>query len=871
MSWQRLRYLFPSRRRAAEREMEEELASLAQFAGRRELGNLTLAAENARRTWRLTSFDGIPADVRYAFRTLRRQPGFVAVAVLSLAFGIGANSAIFSLADAILLRPLPVSRPAEVLSIGNSTPENAVEGVSYPDYREVRERARSFAGVVAYRSASLGVGITPSAPPQIRLAMMASDNFFSVLGVAPSLGRAFLPEEGKVPGRDRVVILGHDFWRTSYGGERSVIGRTVRLNGIEFTIVGVAPESFPGMDLLFRPALLVPLSMWAQLETGRGNPLENRGLHELSLKGRLGPDARLASARAELGAMSLSLERAFPETNRIRRFAVSTELQARIQQSPMRLGIVVMLMVLVGLVLIIACANVAGLMLARARARSREIAIRLAIGAGRLRLVRQLMIEGVCLSAMGGAAGLVLAKAGMRLFGALEVSSDIPIVLNLSLDTRVLMFTVCATLGSCLIFALAPALQAARTDLVPALKSAWGAVPRGRRRLLGRKTLVVGQIALAMVLLIVAAMFLNGFRKILAMNPGFRTDHLVSMGLDPSVLRYSPAQSYEFYRKLADRVRSLPGVKSVAMGEALPYSPDQAFVSVVPEGYQFPKGVRKARTYGGAFDGNYFQAMGVEILRGRAFTADDRAESRRVAIVNEEFARTYWPGRDAIGRRLHLDGSDGPVAEVVGIAKTGSYLFPTEPPKPYVYLPYEQNQRSRMTLIAETRGAPATLAPQLREAVHSIDADQPVINLRTVASYETRAMSNWLVFLQTFAMMGLVGLMLAMVGLYGLIAYSVSRRTPEIGLRMAIGATRADVFRFVLRQGVTLAAAGIAIGGALAAVIAPALAGESVGPGGNLAGYILVPLALLLVSAAACLVPARRAATLDPVRALRYD
>ncbi len=479
------------------------------------------------------------------------------------------------------------------------------------------------------------------------------------------------------------------------------------------------------------------------------------------------------------------------------------------------------------------------------------------------------MTESLAVGLLGGLVGLGVGHGGISFLGTIQVPGDF--VLGMRLDTRVLGFSLFTALASCVLFGLAPVLATRRVELVPALKSGSEAIS-ARRRLLGRNVLVVGQIALAMVLLIAAGILLDSFQKMLVVNLGFRTDHLISMELDPAVLRYSPGQTRDFYRQLVDRARALPGVRSVALAEALPLSPRQARATVVPEGFQLPKGRETVTAPGGAFDENYFGTMKIEIVRGRAFSADDRAGSRRVAVVNEEFAKTYWPSQDPIGKRLRLDRADGPAAEVVGVARTGRYLFPWEAPTSYVYLPYEQNQRFRMTLIAESQADPATLAALLRDAVRSLDADQPIYNLRTVGSYARWAVGNWLIFLRAIATMGLLGLALAMVGLYGLISYSVSRRTSEIGVRMALGASRADVLRLVLRQGLILAVAGTGIGGVLAAVVAPALTAGLVGLGRpNVATYIVVPFALLVVSVAACYLPARRAARLDPILALRYE
>ena len=427
-------------------------------------------------------------------------------------------------------------------------------------------------------------------------------------------------------------------------------------------------------------------------------------------------------------------------------------------------------------------------------------------------------------------------------------------------------------LVSCLFFGLIPAWQTARTDFVTALK-AGGEAAHGKVRMLGRDVLVAGQIALAMVVLIAAGMFLAGFRNMLVMPPEFGTDHLISMDTAPAVLHYSPDEIKAFYRRLVDRVRTMPGVAGVAMTEALPLSPSQTGVNVVPEGYQFPKGREKELEFGAAVDAGYFSTLNVKITSGRAFTDDDRAGSRRVAIVNQQFAKTYWPGQDPIGKRIRLDSAAGPAAEVVGVAKTGHYLAVNEVPAPFVYLCYEQNPRSRMTLVVQSAGDAGALAKPLREAVRSIDGNVPVFNLRPVATlYESRVTDTWLQFFQMVGTMGFISLALATTGLYGLVAYTVSRRVKEFGIRVAVGASRRDVVWFVERRGLILAGVGIAIGGVLTAAAAPLLAAGFPGLGvSSPAVYALVPLALLMVSAVASYVPARRAAGLDPLRALRNE
>jgi predicted permease len=743
--------------------------------------------------------------------------------------------------------------------------------MSFPDYRDLRAQSRSFSGLAAYRLTTLAVAANSEGAAQIHFANLVSDNFFAVTGVTPVEGRAFLAEEAKTAA-EPVAMISYDFWQQNYGGDRAAIGRSLRINGIGFTIVGVTPAGFTGLERFVSPNVFIPLGMGQRLDGQATDPLEDRGRHDLIVKGRLGAGASQQSAQAELATLGAALEREYVKTNRNRHVAVRTELRRRMQQTPQLLAMAKMMMGLVALILIIACSNVANLLLARGRARSREIAIRLSIGAGRKRVVRQLMTESLMVALAGGIAGLAVAYGGILLLQTMSVPSDPPSVLGVRLDWRVVEFSLLAAVGSCLFFGLVPAWQTARTDFVSALKSG-GDGGSGKGRTVGRDVLVAVQMALAMVVLIAAGMFLAGFRNMLAMPSDFRTDHLISMDTAPAVVHYTRDQAKDFYRRLVDRVRGMAGVAGVAMAESIPLSPSQSTVSVVPEGYQFPKGREKAVVFGGPVDAGYFRAMKVEIQSGRAFTDDDRAGSRRVAIVNRQFAKTYWPGQEAIGKRIRLGSADSPAAEVVGVAKTGHYLSVSEPPAPYVYLAYEQSPRMRMTLIVQSSGEAGGMAAALREAVRAIDGNVPVFNLRPVATlYESRATGTWLNYFQMVGTMGFIGLALATAGLYGLIAYTVSRRVKEFGIRVAVGARRQDVVWLVERRGLMLAGAGIAIGSVLAKVTAPMLAASFPGLGTSSAMvYGLVPVLLVGVSAAASYVPARRAAGLDPLRALREE
>lgn len=812
-------------------------------------------------------------ELRHAFRLLARNPGFTLIATLSLALGIGANSAIFSLADALLLRPLPVLNPSSVVTISTDRADTAggVGGVSYLDYKDMRERSRSFDGMAAFTFSNFSMARSSTESPQMRFGIMVSDNYFDVLGIKPAIGRAFASGEGQVPGRDPLVILSYDFWRSEFGADPAILDRTVRINGIDFTVIGVAPKNFFSTDEYVRPYFYLPLSMAQRLNGEPKDPLQDRARHDLEVKARLKPGVTREAAEAELAGIWKGLEPLHTDADRHRIVRVRTELQQRIASSPDDAFLVALLMALTAIVLMIACANVANLSLGRARARTREVAIRLAIGISRTRLVRQLLIESTLLSLFGVIAGAGFAYAGIRFLQTIKVPTDIPVVIAPQMNARVLLFSLLLGIVSAIAFGLAPALQASKTSLVPALKNA-EAGQGGRHRMLARNVLVVAQLALSMVLLVATGMLLDGFRKTLVLDPGFRLTNILTAGFDTSLVRYTPQQTHQFYRTLRDRVGELPGVRGVALGSYVPFTPQQRSEAVVPEGFTFPKSQVNAEILTSVVDENYFAVMRTSVLRGRAFTADDKGGTPPVAIVNEEFARRYWPKQEALGKRLRLAQHGDAWVEVVGIARTGKYTFVGEPPTPFLYLPFAQNEDSRMVLFTETTANPASLATPVRNVAHSIDPDQPVFNLRTMSDlYSQRNSVVWLI-MQIVGTMGMVGLSLAVVGLYGLVAYSVARRTREIGVRIAIGATQGNVVRMVLRQGLTLAAFGIACGGLISLAAARTLVAGLVGLASpNPATYVIVPIVLLSVTLVACYVPARRASHVDPMIALRYE
>jgi putative ABC transport system permease protein len=817
-------------------------------------------------------------DVQYGARVLAGSPGFTTIAVLSLAIGIGANCAIFSFADALLLRPLPVARPGEVLTVGSATNFEALGAsslvASYRDYIDIRDRNKSFDGLAAYRDVTAGFAADPKATPKLKLGMLVSGNLFTLMGVQPTIGRTFRPEEDEVPDRDAVVVLGRAMWEQEFRSEPGVLGRRVRINGAEFTVIGVTPPEFNGLNQYVRSDFFVPLMMSQRLVSDpKGSSLENRDARNLKLKGRLRAGVSQAAAQAELTTIAADLERAYPETNKNRRLFVRTELQARIDQSPPDAMLIAMLSTLALAVLFVACANVAGLLASRAPARAREMALRLAIGAGRGHLIRQLVTESLLIAILGGVLGLGVGYAGMTLFRQIELPTDLPIAISFQLDRRALLFSLAVSFASAVLFGLVPAIQATRTDLTAVMKASDSVAP-GRRRRWGRSVLVGGQVAVSVVLLVVALFMYRGFGKEVANGPGYRTDHLLMMSFDTGLLRYTETQSKLFFDQVAERARAVPGVKTVAMTTSVPMANDTiGFERVVPEGFQFAPGKDNATVLAARVDEQYFDTLGLTLLRGRNFSADDSFDRPRVAIVNQPFAQHYWPNQDPIGKRFQTLGDEKEWVQVVGLAKTSKYIFIAEAPVEFVYFPHRQKKLREMTLIAQSQGDAGALAAPLREMVRGLDPNMPIYNVRTMEQfYQMRAISIFRVLVSTVAGMGAMGLGLAIVGLYGLVSYAAARRTREIGIRMAIGADRGAVSRMVLRQGAVLAVVGLVIGlaGSVGAgeLLRAAFPGDDQRDGGAL--LIVIPIVLSVTLLAAYL-PARRASRLNPVQALRHD
>ncbi len=838
------------------------------------------AAPDHRGVWGLVWLERLWQDLRYGGRALVQNPGFTLVAVLSLAIGIGANIATFSVADALLLRPLPVARPSEVVTVGATLSIQGFSrlGASYREYVDLRERSKSFSGLAAFTGMTAGVAIEPDEMPKLTLGMLVSGNFLSLMGVEPVLGRGFRPEEDR-PGGDAVVVLGHTFWERQLAANPAVLGRSVHINGTEFTVIGVAPARFLGMNQFVRNDFYVPITTWPRLISDpKAQPLEARDFRAVTIKGRLAPGTTMAQAQSELSVIAKDLERSYPETNRNKVLAVRTELQTRVAQSPPDAMLIAMLTTLAAAVLLVACANVAGLLTSRAPARARELALRLAIGAGRPRLIRQLITESLLVALGGGALGLAVGYAGMRVFRRIQPPTDLPLAIAFQLDRRALLFSFAVALLSALLFGLVPAIQTTRVNLTSVMKT--GDASTGGRRRWGRNLLVGAQIAISVVLLVVATFMYRGFQVQLGEGPGYRLDHLLMMSFDPSLVHYDEAETRQFYERVIERTRAVPGVKAATLASNVPMENDGIGAAAIrPEGYQLPDGQDAVTVFAARVDEHYFSTLGIPILQGRGFREEDSATAPGVAIVNERLGHKYWPGQDPIGKRFQLlvDGGQRWV-EIVGVAKNSKYIFLAEPPTDFLYLPHRQNPQPHLVLLIESVGDPAGLVAPLREVVRSLDRNQPIYNVRTMEEfYQMRTISTFNIIIGTVGAMGLMGLGLAIVGVYGLMSYAATRRTREIGIRMAIGADRQSVLRMVLRQGAVLGAAGLALGmlGGLGAQrlllsIFPIPLGPGEGVFDPVSLLIVGPL-VLAVTLVAAFVPARRASLIDPIKALRYE
>jgi len=830
------------------------------------------------------------ADVRFALRWLRKSPGFTIVAVASLAVGIGFNTALFTVVDSLLFRPLPVAHPDRLVDVYTSA--TAARGgqfstSSYPDYQDLRSGNDVFEDIVGYTPMFGALSIESGS----RLAMgeVVTGNYFKTLGVPAFAGRTLLPEDD-APGAPRVAVVSYRYWVRELGSSSSLTGRTLRIRGVPYEIVGVTPPSFTGMVPILSPEVWIPVSASLDVEpvgmhdvipspTG-SNRLERRGDRWMFIRGRLKPGRTAEQARANLAVIAARLSSEYVTTNKDRLVSVrpTRDVHFHPAADPQILPIAGGLMIVVALVLIIACLNVASMLLARASARQREIGVRIAIGAGRGRLVRQLVTETLVLSLFGAAAAVVLAWWLTTLVSAVNLPSPIPFAFNLRMDARVLVFTLVTTVAAALIAGLVPALTASRPNLVAELRGEQsGRAAGGRHWTLG-DALVAGQMSITAVLLVVAALLTRSVLAAQRANLGFPVERIALVSVDASQLRYPRERVERFFDQVMARIRGLSGVEAVGLATRPPFSVNYNRWEIwIP-------GVHQAGEKGTVVDvtnvsADYFKAMDVPLVSGRTFTEDDRPDTPRVAIVNETMARKFWPDQSAIGQTFRSRNSEGPVFQIVGVTADHKVTDVGEPPTPFLHVSRRQQPNAYSAIIARTRGDAGALLRDMRREIHAVEPTLAFLENQTMEDevgmtlFPVRA-SAWLV-----SSIGLVAMLLAAVGLYGVIAYSVARRTREIGIRMALGARAATVVGSVLRQGLVIAALGLVTGVAFAVIVLylvstlvpraiDGLYGIRVS---DPASWFSAAAILLAVSFVANLIPAWRAAKVHPSEALRTE
>jgi predicted permease len=865
----------------------------ARHAALRIFGNPSLLKEDARETWGWVWLEQIGQDLRYGFRSLRKRPLFTVVAVLTLGFGIGANTAIFSLMDQVLLQLLPVKHPEQLVLVAergirlrDSWGDN---DISYPMYRDFRDGNRVFSGMFCRFPTSISLGYGDRT--ERVSAELVSGSYFPVLGVTAIIGRTLTPDDDRVPGGHPVAMLSYSFWQSRFSADPSIVGKQIFTNGYTFTVIGVAQAGFDGVELGYKSKVFVPMMMKAQMTPRSGGPsagLEDRSLSWATAFGRLKPGISIAQANASLQPLMhsiLEVEVQEPALQHYSDYDRAQFLKNTVELLPGSQGWsglrehmqtpLWVLAALSGAVLLLACANLANLLLARATTREREMAVRLAIGADRRRIIRLLLVESLLLSVIGTVVGLGLAFLADRVLLATYFSADSAgdFLISSVPDVSVLVFALGATLLTTLVFGLAPAIQSSRADVAPALNDRAGWVAGGKQVFL-RKLLVSGQVALALLLLIGASLFLRTLANLESTGPGFSTERLVTFRVDPSLNGYTDERTEDFFRRLTDSLQALPGVSSVGLS-TMPFLQGYGWSNpVIAEGYVTDPGQEQPATVD-EISPNLFTTLGAPILAGRDFTP---FETRPVALINESFARKYFAGRNPIGLHIGLVNEqsatkDVPNLEVVGVVKDLKFKNLRDPAPVQAYYPYWQGVKFRfMTFYLRTRFDPRQVMETVREQAQHLDPNIPVVDLRTIDEQIGLSLKTERLVASLSAVFGALATALAVIGLYGVMAYSVARRRREIGIRVALGALQSDVLWMVMQQVVVLSGAGLAVGGLLAFALSSLIRSQLYGLQPH-DPYTYVSAAVVLAAAAcaAGFIPSWRASRVDPMHALRHE
>lgn len=832
----------------------------------RRFGNIERIKEHGRDIRGGGFMEVLIQDIRYGVRLLAKSPAFTLAAVLTLALGIGANTAIFSWLKALALDYMPaVERPQDLVALPgmNADGSGCCSGVSYPNLLDYQNRSGVFDGILGYEI--INVNMRTQTDSMRVQGTIVTGNYFGVLRVKPFLGRAFLPDETQTVGTHAVAVISHSMWQRVFGADAGIVGREVSINGRPFTLIGVTPPEFGSAMVGLAFDLFIPVTMQPVVSPG-SNMVVNRGSMWLDLMGRLKPGVTVERAREGILKVSRQLETEYPESGKDKTLGVFPLLQSPMGLQSEIVSVIVVMMAVVGLVLLIACANVSNLMLARAAVRQRETAVRLALGAGRARLVRQLLTESLILALAAGAVGVVVGAWTVRGMLMLVPQLDLPISFNVGMDRNVLLFTFGLSVLTGIMFGLLPGLRLSKTGVAPALKET-SRSQTGRSRL--RTVLVVGQVAVSVVLLICAGLFLRSLQSTYHADLGFNSNDTLMVSLDVFPNGYTPDQGRRFYAQLLEEVKALPGVESATLARRPPLSMRGARGTGLAEieGYQ-PGPDEELGTIYDTVGTKYFETLQIPVIRGRGFTDEDRNESQSVVVVNENFAKRYWPNQDPIGKRIRR----GDVwLEVVGMARNVKYREISESGRVYLYAPHQQVYEPDMTLLVRAKD-PLSLTEPIRQLTKSIDKDLALFGIMPMSTHVGNAMASQLAAASGAGVFALLALVLAVIGIYGMISYSVSQRTQEIGVRMALGASRRDVYGLILGQGARSIAIGLGIGLAISAFLTRFLQGLLFGiRSSDPITFLGISALLLIAGMVACYIPARRATQVDPATALRHE
>jgi predicted permease len=816
-------------------------------------------------------------DIQFGMRTLGKNPGFAVIGVVTLALGMAVNTTIFSVVNGMLLRPMPVPHAEQLTVLAlQEAGDKTLQNFSYPDFLDLRSQTEGLSDLFAYR-ASL-TGLTADGKGDHCVVSRVSNNYFSALGITPAAGRLILPTEGLAPGADPVMVLGYSYWQKRFAADKGVVGKQVEMNGHLMTIIGVTPKGFYGTFSIVNMDAYIPLS--ADITEGLRTPVQDtwthRDLRSLTLMGRLKPGVSLQQARASLNVAAQRIAAQHPDTDKGISIQVYPERLARPHPDNDNTlpEVAAAFMILAALVLFVACFNIANVLLVRATVRQREMAIRAALGAGRGRLVRQYLTESLLLAVFGGGGGLVLASWAANFLGSLPLGTDLPIRFDFQPDGRVYLFALSAIFLTGAIVGIIPALRAARTDVNSVLHEGGRGSSDGPRRQLTRNTLVVAQVAGSLVLMIVAGLFVRSLGKAQNIYLGFNPDHVLNLSVDVAEIGYKEARGRAFYREVANRIRALPGVESVAEAFTVPLgwvsAADRVFI---PE-HPLEAGKQPPDVGYNMVTASYFETLRIPLQRGRIFTDTDGEKARGVAVINQTMAKKFWPDQDPIGKRLRIKDASGPLLEVVAVVQDGKYQGVTEDPQPFFYLPAEQRYEPFRTIHVRTSVPPESLALQVEAQIRELAPNLPITEVQTMTQ-SLQGVNGFLLFrfgAQLTSTLGLLGLVLALVGIYSVVSYAAAQRTQEIGIRIALGASRRDILKMVLRQGVGVVGIGLALGLAAAfagtRVLADLIVGVKPADPLTFAGVAILLAGIALL---ACWIPARRATRVDPLVALRYE